>query len=79
MKENTLSLAISFLISLTATLLILMASQASGAEKVTIEGTIQGYNCISTKKICRADKNDPWLETENVLALYTKGSDFYLM
>jgi len=79
MKENTLPIAVSFLISLMATILILFVSQASAAEKVTIEGTIQGYNCITTGKICPADKNDPWLETENVLALYTKGGDFYLV
>jgi len=79
MKEDTLSIMISFLIGLMSSLLILMVSQASAAENVTIEGTVQGYNCITTGKICPTDKNDPWLETENVFALYTKGSDFYLV
>jgi hypothetical protein len=56
-----------------------MVSQASASEKVTIEGTIQGYNCITTGKICPAGKEDPWVETEDVFALYTKGGDYYLV
>ena len=79
MKKQTKSQSKSFLISLIAALAIIFVSQASAADEVTIEGTIQGYNCITTKKICATDKNDPWLETENVLALYTKDSDFYLV
>jgi hypothetical protein len=56
-----------------------MVSQAPASEKVTIEGTIQGYNCITTGKICPAGKEDPWVETEDVFALYTKGGDYYLV
>ena len=69
----------AFLISLVAALLILWVSQASAAEQVTIEGTIQGYNCITTGKICPVDKNDPWVQTEDVFALYTRENDFYLV
>jgi len=60
-------------------LLILAASQAWATEAVTIEGSIQGYQCITTGKICPAGKDDPWIETENVVALYTANSDFYLV
>ena len=70
MKKNT-CLMIGFL--------ILIASQAWAAEKVTLEGTIQGYTCITTGKICPVNKNDPWIETEDVFALYTKGNDYYLV
>ena len=79
MKQETIPLIIVSLVFLLAGSLILIASQASAAEKVTLEGTIQGYNCITTGKICPAGKEDPWLETENVFALYTKENDFYLV
>ncbi len=60
-------------------LLILVSSQAWAKDVVTIEGTIQGYHCITTGKICPVDKEDPLVETEDVFALYTKDSKFYLV
>ena len=60
-------------------LLILGAPQAWAKDVVTIEGTIQGYHCITTGKICPVDKEDPLADTEDVFALYTKDSKFYLV
>jgi hypothetical protein len=60
-------------------LMVLVASQAWAGQAVTIEGTVQGYNCITTGKICPVGKEDPWVETEDVFALYTKDSDVYLV
>ena len=60
-------------------LIVLVASQAWAGQEVTIEGTVQGYNCITRGKICPVDKEDPWVEAEDVFALYTKGGDLYLV
>jgi len=64
---------------LMMSLLILVSSQAWAKDAVTIEGTIQGYHCITTGKICPVDKNDPLAEAEDVFALYTRDSKFYLV
>jgi len=67
------------IIFILASGLFLIGSQAWAVEAVTIEGTIQGLNCITTGKICPLDKNDPWAASEDIFALYTKGSDYYLV
>ena len=48
-------------------------------ESIAVEGTIQGFNCISTGKTCPVGAEDPLIETERVFVLYTKEGNYYLV
>ena len=79
MKDDVSLLAISFLVSLMASLLILFVSRASASEEITIEGTIQGYQCVATADTCSEGNENPEIEADPVFALFTMQSDVYLM
>jgi len=53
--------------------------KAAKGDTISVEGTIQGYNCISTGRTCPIGKEDPLIETERVFVLFTKDSTFYLI
>lgn len=54
---------------------LLMAPFAVGA--ATVEGSIQGFNCVTEGKTCPIGQEDPMIATERVFVLYS-GDDKYL-
>ncbi len=58
---------------------LVTAETPAKQETVTIEGTIQGFNCISSGKTCPIGMEDPVAATETVFVLFTKKSDFYFI
>ena len=55
------------------------AAEGTKVETLAIEGTIQGFNCISMGKTCPVGAEDPLIETERVFVLYTKEGNHYLV
>ncbi len=64
---------------LAAILSPIPAAADTKIESVAIEGTIQGFNCISMGKTCPTGAEDPLIETERVFVLYTKKGSYYLV
>ena len=61
--------------------IVISSAWAEEAEvvDVSIEGTIQGLNCISTGKTCPVGMEDPLIATERFFVLYTKDGNFYMV
>jgi hypothetical protein len=51
------------------------ASAFSGA----LEGTIQGFNCVTHGKVCPVGKEDPMIAAERVFVVLTKGGSYYFV
>ena len=49
------------------------------ATAATVEGTIQGFNCVIHGTVCPTGKEDPLVATEPVLVLLTAGKDYYFI
>jgi hypothetical protein len=45
----------------------------------TVEGTIQGYTCVSTGKVCPVGKEDPLIAHEKTFGVYTFENEFYFV
>jgi hypothetical protein len=45
----------------------------------TVEGTIQGYTCVSTGKVCPIGKEDPLISHEKTFGVYTIENEFYFV
>ena len=56
--------------------LLIAAGPASSAQ---VEGTIQGFNCVTTGKTCPAGKEDPVIAAERVFVLYTSEGSYYFV
>ncbi len=65
---------VSLLILLVA--MLLMPTWVFSAEVV---GTIQGYTCVTTGKICPVDKEDPLVAATRVFVVKLEGPDYYFI
>jgi hypothetical protein len=59
------------ILSLCAFLLIPALALASA-----VEGTIQGFHCVTQGKTCPVGREDPLSGVENTFVLYVQGKDF---
>lgn len=49
------------------------------ATAATVEGTIQGYDCVITGTVCPVGKEDPYVATQKVFIILTQGKDYYFV
>jgi hypothetical protein len=49
------------------------------ATAASVEGTIQGYDCVVTGTVCPIGKEDPYVATQKVFILLTEGKDYYFV
>ncbi len=49
------------------------------AGKSTIEGTVQGYNCVTMGKTCPVGQEDPVVAVERVFVILTSGGSYYFV
>ena len=45
----------------------------------TVEGTVQGYTCVTTGKVCPVGKEDPLIAHEKTFGVYTFDNEFYFV
>lgn len=64
-----------FLITLVFLLLPVTVFGAKG----TIEGTIEGYNCVMQGKTCPVGKEDPLVATESTFIILTPDNKYYFV
>jgi hypothetical protein len=69
MKKMTLS----FLI---VSIMVLVPVWAFGGQ---IEGTVQGFNCVTHGKVCPVGKEDPMIATERVFVVLAKDGSYYFV
>jgi len=43
----------------------------------TVEGTVQGFNCVTAGKVCPVGKEDPMIAAERVFVILDKGGKDY--
>lgn len=70
MKKTILILLIGAIISLGA---------AGAAFAESVEGTIQGFNCVTNGKTCPVGKEDPVIATERIFVLFTADDTYYFV
>lgn len=44
-----------------------------------VEGTVQGFTCVTQGKLCPVGKEDPMAALERVFVVLTKGDDYYFV
>ena len=44
-----------------------------------VEGTIQGFHCVTQGKVCPVGKEDPLAAVEKTFVLHVQGKDFYFV
>ena len=76
---KTLSFAAAVLLVIIISQPLTATAETAKTDSVAIEGTIQGFNCISMGKTCPVGAEDPLIETERVFVLYTKEGNHYLV
>ena len=45
----------------------------------SVQGSIQGYNCVTAGKVCPIGKEDPVIALERVFVVLTKGGEYYFV
>jgi len=45
----------------------------------TVEGTVQGLQCITKGMLCPLDRQDPHIAAEKVFGIFTETKDYYLV
>lgn len=45
----------------------------------TIEGSVQGYTCVTQGKLCPVGKEDPMAAVENVFVVLTEDNDYFFV
>ena len=45
----------------------------------SVEGSVQGFRCVTQGKVCPKGKEDPMAAVENVFVVLTKGKDYYFV
>jgi len=66
-------------ISLAIFVLFIMAFIPTFAAAGTIEGTIQGFKCVTEGKTCPVGMEDPMAAVERVFVVLTSGKDYYFV
>ncbi len=52
---------------------------AGAALAESVEGTIQGFNCVTNGKTCPVGKEDPVIATERIFVLFTADGTYYFV
>jgi len=66
-------ISLFFVVAFVFVLLPLWAAAA------TVEGSVQGFNCVMRGTVCPVGKEDPLVGTERVFVVLTKDKDYYLV
>ncbi len=45
----------------------------------SVEGSVQGYTCVTQGKVCPVGKEDPMAAVENVFVILTKDNNYYFV
>jgi len=59
--------------------LLLLTPVLAFAAPVAIEGSFQGYNCVSQGRTCPIGQEDPLVATESVFVLLTPDNKYYFV
>lgn len=65
-------------VTLMSILVLLMAIPA-WAFSGEVVGTIQGFTCVTTGKVCPVDKEDPLVAATRVFVVKTSGTEYYFV
>ncbi|MFX0203016.1 MAG: hypothetical protein ACFFCW_43485 [Candidatus Hodarchaeota archaeon] len=49
------------------------------ATAATVEGTIQGYDCVVTGTVCPTGREDPYVSTQSIFIVLTEAKDYYFI
>lgn len=66
-------------ISVIAAMMALLVTTGGFAMTTTIEGTIQGFTCLTHGKVCPVDRFDPHLSVENNFVLVGMDKGYHFM
>ena len=45
----------------------------------TVEGSVQGFTCVTQGKVCPVGKEDPMIAAERIFVILTKGGSYYFV
>jgi hypothetical protein len=69
MKKSWLSLLVLALV------IVPMTAWAAG----TVEGTVQGFHCVTQGKVCPVGSEDPMAAVEDVFVVFTKDGKYFFV
>ncbi len=59
--------------------ILLLIALPVHAEKARIEGTVQGFYCVTMGKTCPVDKEDPVIGAERIFVVFTDEKEHYFV
>ena len=71
MKNTTLSII--------AIIMLALSPMVAFAAETKLEGSVQGYTCVTQGKVCPVGKEDPMAGVERVFVLLTGDNDYYFI
>jgi len=71
MRKNVIKLYLAMAVAL-----ILLPGLAGAG---TVEGSIQGFTCVTMGKVCPVGKEDPLIAHEKTFGVYTHDNEFYFV
>jgi hypothetical protein len=66
-------------LSVLVVLMLAIAPLTAFAAETQLEGSVQGFTCVTQGKICPVGKEDPMAGVERVFVLLTSGNDYYFI
>ena len=63
----------------TIVVLLALAPVTALAKQSSVEGSIQGYYCVTQGKTCPVGQEDPMAAVETVFVLHVKGDQYYFV
>jgi len=70
MKKSWLSLIV---------LALVIVPMTAWASSGTVEGTVQGFNCVMQGKVCPVGAEDPMAAVEDVFVVFTKDGKYFFV
>lgn len=65
--------------SIASALCLVMLLAPAIAIGGSVEGTVQGFTCVTQGKVCPVGKEDPMTGAERVFVLHQKGDEYYFV
>jgi hypothetical protein len=74
-KEGMKMKKVTLFFLVVSIMALIPASAFAGA----VEGTVQGFNCVTHGKVCPVGKEDPMVAAERVFVVLTKSGSYYFV
>ena len=66
-------------IGTVSVLILLSGLLSSAALAATVEGSVQGFTCVTLSKVCPLNEDDPLINMEKIFVVLTASNGYYFV